>query len=108
MRKDGTYDIDYDDGDKEKSVDVSLIKRAEEEEEEEEGEEGGKGPQQPLTHHCRNRGHRARTYMKLHKILFQILQYERNYSAAFVTRTTNSPALCPYTSGGCAGEEGAG
>ena len=26
-RKDGTYDIDYDDGDKEKSVEASLIKR---------------------------------------------------------------------------------
>ena len=31
VRKDGTYDIDYEDGDKEKSVDASLIKHMEEE-----------------------------------------------------------------------------
>ena len=35
VRKDGTYDIDYEDGDKEKSVEVSLIKHAEGESEEE-------------------------------------------------------------------------
>ena len=40
MRKDGTYDIDYDDGDKEKSVEYSLIKKEEAGEEEEEAEVG--------------------------------------------------------------------
>ena len=36
VRKDGTYDIDYEDGDKEKSVDSSLIKHTEGEGESEE------------------------------------------------------------------------